>query len=52
MAAMDGRFSIAVEDVRRVAVPVLRHRISTNFQSQAEGMSSEKIIARLIKEIP
>ena len=52
MAAMDGRFSIAVDDVRRVAVPVLRHRISTNFQSQAEGMSSEKIIARLIKEIP
>jgi MoxR-like ATPase len=52
MAAMDGRFSIAVEDIRRVAVPVLRHRISTNFQSQAEGMSSETIIARLIKEIP
>ena len=52
MAAMDGRFSIAVEDVRRVAVPVLRHRVSTNFQAQAEGMTSEKIIARLIKEIP
>ena len=52
MAAMDGRFSIAVEDVRRVAVPVLRHRVSTNFQAQAEGMSSEKIITRLLKEIP
>jgi len=52
MAAMDGRFSIAVEDVRRVAVPVLRHRVSTNFQAQAEGMTSEKIIARLLKEIP
>ncbi len=52
IAAMDGRFSIAVEDVRRVAVPVLRHRVSTNFQAQAEGMSSEKIIARLVKEIP
>lgn len=52
IAAMDGRFSIAVEDVRRVAVPVLRHRISTNFQAQAEGLSSEKIIARLLKEIP
>jgi MoxR-like ATPase len=52
MAAMDGRFSIAVEDVRRVAVPVLRHRVSTNFQAQAEGMTSEKIVARLLKEIP
>ncbi len=52
IAAMDGRFSIALEDVRRVAVPVLRHRISTNFQAQAEGMTSETVIARLLKEIP
>ncbi len=52
MAAMDGRFSIAVEDVRRVAVPVLRHRVSTNFQAQAEGMTSEKLVMRLLKEIP
>jgi MoxR-like ATPase len=52
IAAMDGRFSIAIEDVRRVAVPVLRHRISTNFQAQAEGMTSESIIARLLKDTP
>jgi MoxR-like ATPase len=52
IAAMDGRFSIAVEDVRRVCIPVLRHRISTNFQAQAEGMTSETIIERLIREIP
>ena len=52
IAAMDGRFSIAIEDIRRVAVPVLRHRISTNFQAQAEGMTSQKIIERLLKEIP
>jgi MoxR-like ATPase len=36
MAAMDGRFSVSLDDVRKVAVPVLRHRISTNFQAQAE----------------
>ena len=52
IAAMDGRFSIALEDIRKVAVPVLRHRVSTNFQAQAEGMSSEKIIERLVAEIP
>ncbi|MBS0209159.1 MAG: MoxR family ATPase [Planctomycetes bacterium] len=52
LAAMDGRFSVAIEDIQRVAVPVLRHRISTNFQAQAEGMSSEEVIQRLIKEIP
>ena len=52
LAAMDGRFTVAIDDVRRIAVPVLRHRISTNFQAQAEGMTTEDIIQRLVKEIP
>ncbi|MBX7164854.1 MAG: MoxR family ATPase [Pirellulales bacterium] len=52
IAAMDGRFSVAIEDVRRVAVPVLRHRVSTNFQAQAEGMTSDDVIKRLVAEIP
>lgn len=52
IAAMDGRFSVAVEDVRRIAVPVLRHRIACNFQAQAEGEDSESIVMRLLKEIP
>jgi MoxR-like ATPase len=52
LAAMDGRFAVAVEDVQKVAVPVLRHRVSTNFQAQAEGVSNEDVIARLMKEIP
>ena len=37
LAAMDGRFRVAIDDVQKVAIPVLRHRISTNFQAQAEG---------------
>ena len=52
MAAMDGRFAVAVEDIKKVALPVLRHRISTNFQAQAEGMSSEAVIGKLLEEIP
>ncbi len=52
MAAMDGRFSVALEDVQKVAIPVLRHRISTNFQAQAEGVNTEDIIQRLIRETP
>lgn len=52
IAAMDGRFSIAIEDIKAVAIPVLRHRVSTNFQAQAEGMTSENVIERLVKEIP
>jgi len=52
LAAMDGRFSVAIEDVQKIAVPVLRHRISTNFQAQAEGMSTDDVIERLVRETP
>ena len=52
MAAMDGRPSVSVADIRKVAVPVLRHRISPNFQAQAEGLKPEDIIERLLKEVP
>jgi MoxR-like ATPase len=52
LAAMSGRFSVAIDDVRKIAIPVLRHRISTNFQAQAEGMTNEDIIHRLLAEIP
>lgn len=52
LAAMDGRFSVAIEDVQKIAVPVLRHRVSTNFQAQAEGLKTEDVIERLIREIP
>jgi len=52
LAAMEGRFSVAIDDVRKVAIPVLRHRVSTNFQAQAEGMSNEDVITRLLKELP
>jgi len=52
LAAMDGRFAVAIDDVRRVAVPVLRHRISPNFQAQAEGLTTDDIVLRLLREIP
>ena len=52
IAAMEGRFSVAIEDVRKIAIPVLRHRISCNFQAQAEGLYPEDIIDRLIEVTP
>ena len=52
MAAMAGRPSVTLDDIRKVAIPVLRHRISTNFQAQAEGMSSDDLVTRLIEEVP
>ena len=51
MAAMDGRFSVAIDDIKKVAIPVLRHRISTNFQAQAEGKSSEDIVLQLLSTV-
>lgn len=50
-ALFDGRFAAAFEDVRRVAYPVLRHRILPNFRAEAEGISSETIIAELLRAV-
>jgi MoxR-like ATPase len=52
VAAMDGRAAVSFDDVRHVAIPVLRHRLSVNFQAQAEGMASEDIVTRLLQEVP
>ncbi|MDQ3332605.1 MAG: MoxR family ATPase [Planctomycetota bacterium] len=52
VAAMDGRAVVTLADIRKVAVPVLRHRISTNFQAQAEGVDSVVVIRRLIETVP
>ncbi len=51
MAAMDGRANVSAEDIRRLAVPVMRHRISPNFQAQAEGIDSVDIIKKLVQTI-
>jgi MoxR-like ATPase len=51
LAAMDGRFSVAIDDVKKAAIPVLRHRIMTNFQAQAEGKSSEDVIQQLLATV-
>jgi len=50
-AAMDGRFAVDPADIQRIAIPVLRHRIAANFQAQAEGMMTDDIIVRLLKDI-
>ncbi|WDI45248.1 AAA family ATPase [Bremerella sp. P1] len=52
IAAMEGRFSVAIEDIKKIAIPVLRHRIGTNFQAQAEGMTNVDIIEKLLEEVP
>ncbi|MFP4028772.1 MAG: AAA family ATPase [Candidatus Brocadiia bacterium] len=52
MAAMDGRLNVAIEDIRDVAIPVMRHRIACNFQAQAEGVDSTDIVRKLLENVP
>lgn len=52
LAAMEGKFSVGIAHVKKIAIPVLRHRVSTNFQAQAEGMTTEDVVNRLLEEIP
>ncbi len=46
-AALNGKFSPDIEDVKAVAVPILRHRIVRNYRAEADGVSIEKIISQL-----
>ncbi|HYE96950.1 MAG TPA: AAA family ATPase, partial [Rubricoccaceae bacterium] len=49
LALLDGRLTPLAADVDRLAVPVLRHRIVTNFNAEAEGVSAVDVIQRLVK---
>src|SRR5262249_46014920 len=51
-AVLHGRYYVACEDIRAVAAPVLRHRIITNFNAEAEGIKPDDIVARLANVIP
>jgi MoxR-like ATPase len=48
-AAVNGKYSPDIEDVKAVAVSVLRHRIVRNYKAEAEGISAEKIVEELLK---
>lgn len=48
-AAINGKYSPDIEDVRAVAEPILRHRIVRNYKAEAEGITVEDIIAELVK---
>jgi len=51
-AVLRGRFHVSCDDVRAVAAPVLRHRIITNFNAEADGVKSDDIVGRLVDSIP
>jgi MoxR-like ATPase len=51
-AALRGRTHVTIEDIQALALPILRHRIIPNFAARSEGLDSDKLIERLLKEIP
>jgi MoxR-like ATPase len=51
-AVLNGRYYVSTEDVRAVAHPVLRHRIITNFNAEAEGVTPDKVVDRLLEITP
>ncbi|MBW4888293.1 MoxR family ATPase [Mucilaginibacter sp. HMF5004] len=50
-ALLKGRYSVLMEDIHAMAIPVLRHRILTNFKAEAEGITSDKVTEELIQLI-
>ncbi|WP_394180334.1 AAA family ATPase [Marinomonas posidonica] len=51
-ALLNGRDFVTPDDVRQVALPVLRHRIITSFEAQASGLSTDDLLNRLISHVP
>ena len=51
-ALLAGRFHATPDDVRRVALPVLRHRVLVNFHAEAEGVTPDAVVARLLETVP
>ena len=48
-ALLKGRYHVSTEDIRQVALPVLRHRIVTNYSAEAEGYTTDRLIEQLLE---
>jgi len=51
-ALLDGRGNVSVDDIRKAALPALRHRVLLNFEGEAEGMSTDAIVQNIIETLP
>ncbi|HHW09971.1 MAG TPA: MoxR family ATPase [Firmicutes bacterium] len=51
-ALMAGRFNVSHEDIQRLVLPALRHRLLLNFEAEAEMVTSEKVLAEIIAAVP
>jgi MoxR-like ATPase len=51
-ALLDGRWNVAFGDVRGVALAALRHRVLLNFEGEADGVSSDRVVNEILEEVP
>jgi MoxR-like ATPase len=50
-ALLDGRYNVSFEDVRRVFLPALRHRVLLNFEAQAEGIETDRVLLDVLEAV-
>jgi MoxR-like ATPase len=51
-ALTHGRFNVSFEDIEAVTLPALRHRLIPNFEAEAEGITTDHIIAQVLRDVP
>ena len=51
-ALLDGRFHVSFNDIKQVAVPAMRHRVILNFEGEAEGITTDMVLEKLLAETP
>jgi MoxR-like ATPase len=51
-ALLQGRYNVSFEDVRRVYLPALRHRIILNFEALAEGIQPDRLLLDILERVP
>ncbi len=51
-ALLEGRYNVSFEDVRRVFLPAMRHRVILNFEAQAEGMHPDQVLLDILENVP
>jgi MoxR-like ATPase len=51
-ALLDGRFHVSFKDVRDVAIPAMRHRVILNFEGEAEGITTDMVLERVVNDTP
>jgi MoxR-like ATPase len=51
-ALLDGRYNVSFEDVRRVYLPAMRHRVIPNFEAQAESVEPDRVLLEILEKLP